>query len=137
MKIVEQSRATRSNIEKAGSATTPPQRQVAALRKRIVSVTGAPEYSGPSAVSRFLSSTSNSLAVHRPGHRSKPELDREIWSGVYAEQLSRGTAQDSDPVIVAQIGSVEDQVNFGAGPPEGIVGSHHDLAGSRFSDQMA
>jgi hypothetical protein len=47
---------------------TKPQCQVAALRTRIVSVTGAPEYSGFSAVSSHLSPASTNHVVAGLAH---------------------------------------------------------------------
>src|SRR5205807_233837 len=58
-------------------------------------------------------------------------------SGRDAEQLRRSSAEDCDPLVVAQSRCAEHEVDLGAGPREWIVGPDHDLARTGFRDQVA
>ena len=80
-------------------------------------------------------SSVNTDAASKVGFAFEVKIYCEL--AVDAEQPGGGSAEDGDTIVVAQIGRVQDKVDFGAGPSKRIVGSDHDLARSGFGDQMA
>src|SRR3954453_18066569 len=54
-----------------------------------------------------------------------------------AKQPGGGSAEDRNPLVVAQSRRAEHEVDLGAGPRERVVGADHDLARTGLRDQMA
>ena len=53
-----------------------------------------------------------------------------------AQQRACGVAQDRHPLGIAQARRTENVLHSRARPRIGIIGPHHDLAGTTFRDQM-
>src|SRR6516164_7056662 len=75
--------------------------------------------------------------VHSRPAQSEVALRERSCSGIDAEQLCCGSAEDRDAVVVAQARDRHDVVDRDAVPRERVVGADDDLADAGLGDQVA